>query len=137
MKWVRILSVFSLLFTAFVVPNRSTLAQEPKRWISGDTLWLEIDSMVEFVPHHQDTSLFRWTPPLEIGDHLPPHDVMPSEELRSVTFEYKIPQWSVYRRSIRLWGINFSTGQPSPFASFPQQNEMDAEVLSFPITKPR
>ena len=137
MKWVRILSVFSLLFTAFVVPNRSTLAQEPKKWISGDTLWLEIDSMVEFVPHHQDTSLFRWTPPLEIGDHLPPHDVMPSEELRSVTFEYKIPQWSVYRSSIRLWGINFSTGQPSPFASFPQQNQMDAEVLSFPIPKPR
>ena len=137
MKWVRILSVFSLLFTAFVVPNRFVLAQEPKRWISGDTLWLEIDSMAEFVPHHQDTSLFRWTPPLEIGVHQPHHEVMPNEEFRSIKFEYEIPQWSVYRRSIRLWGINFSTGQPSPYAPFPQQNEMDAEVLSFPIPKPR
>ncbi|MBQ5624037.1 MAG: hypothetical protein IIU91_08665, partial [Alistipes sp.] len=65
------------------------------------------------------------------------HHSMPSGGEQVIKFEYEIPYWSIYRRSFKLWGITFSTGQPSPFAPYPAQNEQDASVLSFPMPKPR
>lgn len=137
MRWFKALVVFLLFYVAFAMRQGYTSAQEPKRWFSGDTLWLEIDSMIKFEPHHQDTSLFRWEPPIEIGVHGELHHSMPSGGEQVIKFEYEIPYWSIYRRSFKLWGITFSTGQPSPFAPYPAQNEQDASVLSFPIPKPR
>lgn len=137
MRWFKALIVSLFLFMAFVMRHNSTQAQEPRRWISGDTLWLEIDSMADFQPHHQDTSLFKWEPPIEITHQGNLDHSLMEASPRVVRFEYQIPYWSVYRRSFRLWGIHFSTGQPSPFAPYPAQNEQDAEVLSFPIPKPR
>ena len=141
MRWLNVLIVSTLFIMAFAMRATPSLAQEPKRWISGDTLYWEIDSLMEFVPHHQDTALYRWEPMIEIGDgsvyYWIEGDSLSNKTPLNIEFEYKIPKWSVYRRSFRLWGISFSTGQPSPFAPFPAQNEQNPEVLSFPIPKPR
>lgn len=137
MRWFKALIVSLLFLMTFVMYRTPSSAQEPRRRMGGDTLWFEIDSMVDFEPHHQDTSLFRWEPPIDIGHHDQSYHSLVEATPQRVKFEYEIPLWSVYRRSIRLWGITFSTGQPSPFAPYPAQNEQDASVLSFPIPKPR
>ena len=107
------------------------------QWRSGDTLWYEIDS-VPYMPAVKwfADSMNRWRagmPNIHDRDvHLSPLH----EEYTPVKFDYKIPYWSVYRRSITFWGITFSTGQPDPYIPYPEAAQ-SAEVLSFPLNHPK
>ena len=106
-----------------------------RQWRSGDTLWYEIDSMpyLPSVPAFAD-SMMRW----HIGaPSIHDRDISSSplhEEYAPIKLDYKIPYWSVYRRSITLWGITFSTGQPNPYIPYPEAAQ-SADVLSMPINK--
>lgn len=68
----------------------------------------------------------------EMRVDLTPH----TPQLPHITFDYSVPYWSVYRRSVTVWGITFSTGQLSPFAPYPAAKSQDATVLSFPLQAP-
>ena len=85
------------------------------------------------VPAFAD-SMMRW----HIGaPNIHDRDISTSplhEEYAPIKLDYKIPYWSVYRRSITLWGITFSTGQPNPYIPYPEAAQ-SAEVLSMPINK--
>lgn len=105
------------------------------QWRSGDTLWYEIDS----VPYMPAVKLFadsvnHW----RVGEpNIHDRDIISSpqhEQYAPVKLDYKIPYWSVYRRSITFWGITFSTGQPDPYQPYPEASQ-SAEVLSVPIPK--
>ena len=116
----------------------SVSAQEPRRWFSGDTLWLEIDSLplMPSVGGLYDTA-YLWLLPLHERAELridgSPHKQMPPR----IVFDYSLPYWSVYRRSFTVWGITFSTGQASPFLPYPAESSLNANVLSFPLQPPR
>jgi hypothetical protein len=56
------------------------------------------------------------------------------EQYGPIKFEYKLPYWNIYRRSITVWGITFSTGHPDPFVPYPQAAQ-SADVLSMPLPK--
>ena len=110
-------------------------AQQPRRWQSGDTLWYEIDS----VPYLPSASPFADSMNLGLYDINYLHDrtlaTSPQHEQDGpIKFEYKLPYWNIYRRSITVWGITFSTGQPDPFVPYPQAVQ-SADVLSMPLPK--
>ena len=116
---------------------QSVSAQQPKRWVAGDTLWLEIDSipaMPSDVMLLYD-SLGANYPVLNV-DIVYPDSLLQNGLPRPVQINYHIPYWSVYRRSVTLWGITFSTGQVNPYAPYPTAAKQDATVLSFPIQPP-
>lgn len=118
--------------------RKSVSAQEPHRWQSGDTLWFEIDSL-PLLP--SDGALYDSAYMLLLPLHERSElrvEGMPRRELPPrIVFDYSVPYWSVYRRSVTVWGITFSTGQASPFAPYPAGNSLNADVLSFPLQRPR
>ena len=107
------------------------------QWRSGDTLWYEIDS-VPYMPSAKwfADSMHRW----QVGaPNIHDRDIYSSplhEEYPPIKFDYKIPYWSLYRRSITFWGITFSTGQPNPYLPYSEAAQ-SAEVLSFPLNNPK
>ena len=110
-------------------------AQQPRRWRSGDTLWYEIDS----VPYLPSASPFADSMNLGLYDINHLHDRMLSTspqhgQYGPIKFEYKLPYWNIYRRSITFWGITFSTGHPDPFVPYPEAVQ-SADVLSMPLNK--
>ena len=115
------------------------VAQEPHRWIHGDTLWFELDS-IPMLPSYES----YLADSLQYLLLLPTHerrelqiDFSPSRKsLPRIGFNYTLPYWSVYRRSITVWGITFSTGQASPYSPYPAESSQDATVLSFPLQPP-
>jgi hypothetical protein len=116
----------------------SASAQEPRYWRSGDTLWYEINK-IPVLPSPSDMlidSLIHRKPNLQpylhsMSDSFP-HS---SRHYAPVPFDYKIPFWDVYRRSVTIWGITFSTGQASPLSPYPAEHSLDANVLSFPLPR--
>lgn len=105
-----------------------------RQWRSGDTLWYEIDSLpyLPSVPAFADS--IRWQEGLL---HIHDRDIYSSPQHKQyapVKLDYKIPYWSVYRRSITVWGITFSTGQPNPYEPYPEAVQ-SADVLSMPLNK--
>ena len=75
-------------------------------------------------------------PPIYAPLALPPadmhYDLSPSHPAPAyLPARYDLSEWSIYRRSITLWGITFSTGHAS--AGVPSGAEQSAEVLSFPL----
>jgi hypothetical protein len=126
--------ILSLLYD-----NPTVVAQEPRRWMSGDTLWYEIDSLPTMPSEGWafDSMAYRW---FALPDYLHDRNLGTSPErprYEKIRFEYKIPVWDVYRRSITLWGITFSTGQASPLSPYPSEDYPSAEVLSFPLNRPK
>lgn len=127
------------LMLATLRKNPTSAQPQPRRLVSGDTLWYEIDSL-PVLPSSlmiYDSISHRWILPSDRDRQLrtSPVRVIPER----IPFDYEIPYWSVYRRSVTLWGITFSTGQASPFAPYvyPSEDYPDAEVLSFPLNRPR
>ncbi len=124
----------------FYYSSLRAIAQEPQRWSEGDTLWFELDS-IPILP--SDRGFF--TDSLHYLLMLPMHErhelqveFSPSRKpLPRIEFNYTLPYWSVYRRSVTVWGITFSTGQISPYALYPAGAHQDATVLSFPLQPPR
>ena len=114
------------------------MAQKPRRWIAGDTLWLEVDSIPP-LPSEEELmreSLLMLYPGVEFPKMYP--DSLRYYKLpEHISIDYHIPYWSVYRRSITLWGITFSTGQVNPYLPYPAAAAQDASVLSFPLQPPR
>ena len=112
------------------------MAQQPRRWIAGDTLWLEVDS-IPLLPSEVELmreSLRAMYPMIDWSQLLP--DTLRWGKLPShITIDCKLPYWSVYRRSVKLWGITFSVGQISPYVPYPQAIQ-EATVLSFPLQRP-
>lgn len=147
MKWrYIILSAVILAAIGAVVFSRysafEVTAQQPRRWLSGDTLWYEIDSL-PFMPSERDmlidTLLHRW-PALypkaqSMSDSFPQH----VPHYAPVRWDYKIPFWDISRQSVTVWGITFSTGQASPFTRtlYPAEDYPSANVLSFPVPAPK
>ena len=125
-------------FSRYAAP--AVTAQQPRRWISGDTIWYEIDSL-PVMPSPRDmmidTLLHRW--PALYPSPQPMSDSFPhsSPHYAPVRWDYKIPFWDVYRRSVTVWGITISTGQASPFSPYPAEHSLDANVLSFPLPRPK
>lgn len=134
------LFVATVAVICFILYNRpKVVAQEPRRWVSGDTLWYEIDSLPTMPSEGWafDSMAYRW---LVLPDPLHDRNFDTSPErprYEKIRFEYEIPLWDVYRRSITLWGITFSTGQASPFSPYPSEDYPSAEVLSFPLNRPK
>ncbi len=135
--FVVVISVVALFVLFYVLrcDNPAAVAQQPRQWLSGDTLWYEIDSVpyLPSVPAFAD-SLFRWH---EGVRHIHDRDLSTSpqnQQYGPIKFDYKIPFWSVYRRSITIWGITFSTGQPDPYQPYPEAAQ-SADVLSMPLPK--
>lgn len=139
MKYI-ILSIIALaalcavFFLRYDTP--SAAAQEPRQWRSGDTLWYEINK-IPLLPSPSDMlldSLMHRRPALRPYLH-PMADSFPHSlhHYAPIPFDYKIPFWDVYRRSVTVWGITFSTGQASPFSPYPAEQSPDANVLSFPL----
>lgn len=135
-----IAAVCAVFFSRYYVP--SVTAQQPRRWMSGDTLWYEIDSLPSMPSPRDmliDSLLHHWPklyPHLKsMSDSFPQH----APHYAPVKFDYKIPFWDVYRRSVTVWGITFSTGQASPFSPYvyPSEDYPSAEVLSFPLNRPK
>ena len=123
----------------FYHQSLSASAQEPRRWLSGDTLWLEIDSL-PIMPSGgrlYDDSLFMLLLPLHSRSELQVDFTPRRESMPHIEFDYTIPYWSVYRRSVTVWGITFSAGQISPYVIYPAGAHQDATVLSFPLQPPR
>lgn len=114
------------------------MAQKPRRWIAGDTLWLEVDS-IPSLPSEEELmreSLLMLYPGVWFPKMYP--DSLQYYKLpEHISIDYHIPYWSVYRRSITLWGITFSTGQVNPYSPYPAAAAQDASVLSFPLQPPR
>ena len=141
MKYI-ILSIIALAALCAVFFLRhdkpSAAAQEPRHWRSGDTLWYEINK-IPVLPSPSDMlidSLIHRRP----GDHPALHSMRDSfpgstQHYAPVPFDYKIPFWDVYRRSVTVWGITFSTGQASPLSPYPAEQSLDANVLSFPLPR--
>ena len=126
--------ILSLLYD-----NPTVVAQELRRWMSGDTLWYEIDSLPTMPSEGWafDSMAYRW---FALPNPLHDRNLDTSPErprYEKIRFEYKIPVWDVYRRSITLWGITFSTGQASPLSPYPSEDYPSAEVLSFPLNRPK
>ena len=141
MKYI-ILSIIALaaLCAVFFLRHdkRSAAAQEPHQWKSGDTLWYEIRK-IPTLPSPSDMlldSLMHRRPNLRSHQHSM-SDSFPHSSRRydPVPFDYKIPFWDVYRRSVTVWGITFSTGQVSPLSPYPAESSLDANVLSFPLPR--
>lgn len=124
----------------FIIQNRQTVvAQQPRQWISGDTLWYEIDSLPALPSEgwRFDSMTYRWLRPQDPSHdrHLDTSPLRPRYE--KVPFDYDISLWDVYRRSITVWGITISTGQASPLSPYPSEDYPSAEVLSFPLNRPK
>ena len=107
--------------------------------MSGDTLWYEIDSLPTMPSEGWafDSMAYRW---FALPNPLHDRNLDTSLErprYEKIRFEYKIPVWDVYRRSITIWGITFSTGQASPLSPYPSEDYPSAEVLSFPLNRPK
>ena len=123
---------------------QSVVAQKPKRWVAGDTLWLEIDS----IPALPSDGLLLPDSLRLIYPYPHPYPVVsvnaayPDSLLRGgfsakIPFEYHPSRWSVYRRSVTLWGITLSAGQINPYWPYPAGANQEATVLSFPLQPPR
>ncbi len=133
-----ILCVVVLVGHLFYYNSLRAASQEPKRWTAGDTLWFEIDSLPVLPSSANDDSLdFLLLMPSHSRQEMRVDFVPHSQQLPHITFDYSVPYWSVYRRSITIWGITFSTGQLSPFAPYPVAKSQEATVLSFPLQPPR
>ena len=120
---------------------KTAVAQEPRRWQSGDTTWYEIDS-IPYLPSVVDSTSLAlqwdslhgtWYPPLQIDNVHNQIFTLPA----SAKFNYRLPYWNVYRRSFTHWGITFSTGQPDPYNPYPASNALDASVTSHPLNRPK
>ena len=139
--------ILSLLFLAAICVvlfsrylTMSVTAQQPRRWLSGDTLWYEIDSLPSLPSRRDmllDTLRLRWpalsSPSNGSIDSFPQHQ----PHYAPIHWDYKIPFWDVSRRSVTVWGITISTGQVSPFSPYPAEGSLDANVLSFPLPPPK
>lgn len=131
-------AICAVLFSRYL--TMSVTAQQPRRWLSGDTLWYEIDSL-PLLPSRRDMLLdtlrFRWpallSPSHDDIDSFPQHQ----PHYAPIHWDYKIPFWDVSRRSVTVWGITISTGQASPFSPYPAEESLDANVLSFPLPPPK
>lgn len=147
MKWrYLIISVVILTAICAVVFSRysaiEVTAQQPRRWLSGDTLWYEIDSLpfmpsardmfIDTLLHHRSALTTR---PLSLEDSFPQH----APHYAPIRWDYKIPFWDISRQSVTVWGITFSTGQVSPFTRtlYPAEDYPSADVLSFPVPAPK
>ena len=141
MKYI-ILSIIALAALCAVFFLRhdkpSAAAQEPRQWKSGDTLWYEIRK-IPTLPSPSDMlldSLMHRRPNLRSHQHSMSDSFHhSSRHYDPVPFDYKIPFWDVYRRSVTVWGITFSTGQASPLSPYPAESSLDANVLSFPLPR--
>lgn len=110
------------------------VAQQPRTWLSGDTLWYEIDSIPYLPSSTLPDSMFRWQDGIQ---HIHDRDIITTpqhERYSPIKLDYKIPYWSVYRRSITIWRITFSTGQPDLYQPYPEAAQ-SADVLSMPLNK--
>ena len=131
-------AICAVLFSRYL--TMSVTAQQPRRWLSGDTLWYEIDSLPS-LPSRRDMlidSLRHHWPTLyphikSMSDSFPQHQ----PHYAPIHWDYKIPFWDVSRRSVTVWGITISTGQASPFSPYPAEGSLDANVLSFPLPPPK
>lgn len=124
----------------FYYSSLRAIAQEPRRWIVGDTLWFELDS-VPLLPSYEellhDSLHYLLMLPLHERNELQVEFSPSRNTLPRIEFNYTLPYWSVYRRSVKVWGITFSAGQVSPYAPYHAGNSLDATVLSFPLQPPR
>ena len=131
-------AICAVLFSRYL--TMSVTAQQPRRWLSGDTLWYEIDSLPSLPSRRDmllDTLRLRWpalsSPSHDGIDSFPQHQ----PHYAPIHWVYKIPFWDVSRRSVTVWGITISTGQASPFSPYPAEGSLDANVLSFPLPPPK
>ena len=143
---------FRLLLSAFIASvvvcvghlfyysSLRAVAQEPNRWMHGDTLWFELDS-IPMLPSYEgypaDSLQYLLLLPIHERRELQVEFLPSPKALPRIEFSYSLPYWSVYRRSVTVWGITFSTGQISPYALYPAGAHQDATVLSFPLQPPR
>lgn len=129
--------LMQLYAPAATVSTQSAMAQKPRRWVAGDTLWFEIDSIPR-LPSAEELlidSLLMVYPELDLSV-LHPDSLYRYKLPEHIRLNYSVPYWSVYRRSLTLWGITFSTGQIPPYSPYPSAGQ-DATVLSFPLQPPR
>lgn len=118
---------------------QSAVAQQPKRWVAGDTLWLEIDSIPALPSDAMllpDSLRVLYPYPLVNIKTTYPDSLLRGRLPDKIPFEYHPAFWSVYRRSVTLWGITLSTGQINPWWPYPAGANHDATVLSFPLQPP-
>lgn len=84
------------------------------------------------IPEIPIVDIRQFRPPLRVEPADMHYDLSPSHPLpRPVDVEVHLSEWDVYRRSVTLWGITFTLGQPA-WRSI-EGEEPSAEVLSFPL----
>lgn len=84
------------------------------------------------IPEIPIVDVRQFRPPLRVEPADMHYDLSPAHPLpKPVDVDVHLPQWDVYRRSITLWGITFTFGQPSWHNI--EGEEPSAEVLSFPL----
>lgn len=126
----------------FVPPRLPSAAQQLPRGerreaelsrSSGDTLFIAGDTLVMGLPIPHGRLFYRFYPETGIVEEF--HVAYPEQEkpLPVVMIRYRLPRWSVYRRSVTKWGITFSAGKAPLWTPFPAAAALDAEVLSFPL----
>ena len=124
----------------FYCHSLHAIVQEPRRWSGGDTLWFELDS-IPMLPssegYQADSLQYLLLLPIHERNELQVEFSPSPKALPRIEFNYSLPYWSVYRRSVTVWGITFSTGQISPYVLYPAGAHQDATVLSFPLQPPR
>ena len=124
----------------FYYHSLRAIAQESHRWQVGDTLWFELDSLPALPSYEEylrDSLHYLLMLPIHERNELQVEFSPSQKSLPRIEFNYSIPYWSVYRRSVTVWGITFSAGQISPYALYPAGAHQDATVLSFPLQPPR
>lgn len=100
---------------------------------SGDTLFIADDTLVTGVSVPHGRLFYRFFPEKGVVEEL--HVAYPDggRPLPVVRVRYRLPQWSVYRRSVTKWGVTFSAGKAPLRAPYPAAAALDAEVLTFPL----
>lgn len=84
------------------------------------------------IPEIPIVDIRQFRPPLRVEPADMHYDLSPSHPLpRPVDIEVPLREWDIHRRSITLWGITFTLGQPA-WRSI-EGEESSAEVLSFPL----
>ena len=119
--------IFLILLTLLVEP------QEPQRVVAvsptsaADTVAIPLPVSRHAPPIY---------PPLSPSEPDMHYDLSPSHPRpESVEFRFYLPKWTIYRRSVTLWGIHFSTGHAP--SGLPSGADASADVLTFPLTPPR
>lgn len=119
-------------------------AQSPERIVTadslrmrGDTLLFGRDTLILKGPFFDGAYFRESRPEADVIWRMRLSHTGDTAALPHMTVHYRVPKWSVYRRSVTVWGITFSTGQ-APFGPpYPAGNSLDAEVLSFPLQPAR